>query len=74
MRIPEVEKKVLRQFGADTFTTELDNNSIWVRRLEQRGLIARHPGGPFGSRCSYYRTEEGMKVWAEIQGENRENG
>jgi hypothetical protein len=67
MRLLEVEKKVLRQFGAATFTTELDNNSVWVKRLEQKGLIERHPGGPFGSHCSYYRTELGIQIWKEIQ-------
>lgn len=67
MMMLEIEKQVLRQFSRNTFTTELDNDSVWVKRLEQRGLIARHPGGPFGSRCSYYRTEEGMRAWEEIQ-------
>lgn len=70
MKLLEVEKKVLRQFGANTFTTELDNNSVWVQRLVKKGLIDRHPGGPFGSRCSYYRTETGMQIWKELDNGN----
>lgn len=67
MKLLEVEKKVLRQFGAATFTTELNNDDVWVQRLVKRGLIDRHPDGPFGSRCSYYRTELGIEAWKELQ-------
>lgn len=66
MHLLKVEERVLRRFGPNTFTTELDNDSPWVQRLVKHGLIERHPGGPFGSRCSYYRTEAGMRAWKEL--------
>lgn len=54
-------------FSENTFTVELHDTPArqW---LEAEHLIERHPDGPFGSRCSYYRTEAGMRLWADLTG------
>lgn len=59
------EKRILLDFSKDTFTLEV-KHSKERNMLEEAGLIQRHPGGPFGSRCSYYRTEEGLAEWTKL--------
>lgn len=56
---------LLLQFNEDTYTLEIkDSSSLDIAVLD--GLLARHPGGPFGSRCSYYLTEKGLRIWNDL--------
>lgn len=62
------EKRILLDFSENTFTLEI-GHSKERNLLEEAGLIERHPGGPFGSRCSYYRTDEGLAEWVKLKKE-----
>lgn len=62
-------EEVLLEFDVDTWTMEFPKyrNDPGIKELEEFQLIAFHPGGPFGSRCSFYRTKAGVVVWNELK-------
>lgn len=57
---------VLMRFEPDTFTIEF-NHSPGLEQLLKLDLLKKHPGGPFGSRNSYYRTERGTEIWSKLR-------
>lgn len=61
-------KKLLLQYGEDTYTTEFQPGTPGLDELVERKLLYRHPDGPFGSRCSYFRTAQGRIVWDRLVG------
>lgn len=75
LSIPQHAKEVLTEFGEDTFTMEFPERESHpgVKWLVDNKLISRHPGGPFGSRCSYYRTEAGIAEWLAMKLEDMNN-
>lgn len=62
----EGARKRLKWFSENTFTIEMPDDAF-TQELQSLGYISRHPGGPFGSRSSYYRTELGIMAWNNIQ-------
>jgi hypothetical protein len=67
-KMTDAEKRMLLTFNENTFTLEIPHSKT-RDLLEEAGLILKHPGGPFGSRLSYYRTQEGMAVWRQLHEE-----